>query len=85
MGIRSLECTLILEAGHFHYMPDAGFHGQETFTYRPYDGDFEALLAVTVTITVAKAAARPSLVAGRWPSYARGAEPSPRLTDTLAG
>jgi hypothetical protein len=40
------------EEGRIRYQPDNGFSGTDTFTYRPYDGTFYAVLAVTVTITV---------------------------------
>ena len=40
------------EEGRIRYEPDNGFSGTDKFTYRPYDGTFYALLAVTVTITV---------------------------------
>src|SRR6478609_7457144 len=40
------------EEGRIRYQPDNGFSGTDKFTYRPYDGTFYAVLAVTVTITV---------------------------------
>jgi VCBS repeat-containing protein len=46
--------NLTLDAsGGFRYQPDGGFSGTDTFTYWPYDGSLQALLAVTVSITVA--------------------------------
>ena len=39
------------EDGSFTYDPDDGFHGEDTFTYRAYDGT-EYSDAATVTITV---------------------------------
>ena len=35
--------------GSFEYVPDAGFMGVDTFTYKAYDGD---LLSATVTVTI---------------------------------
>ena len=44
--------TLVLAVdGSFTYMPDAGFFGEDTFTYKAYDGELYSEVA-TVTITV---------------------------------
>ena len=44
--------TLVLAAdGSFTYMPDAGFFGEDNFTYKAFDGDLYSD-AATVTITV---------------------------------
>lgn len=44
--------TLLLAAdGSFTYLPDAGFFGEDTFTYKAYDGELYSD-AATVTITV---------------------------------
>ena len=54
--------TMILEAnGAFSYQPTRGFSGQDTFTYRPYDGPVKGNLA-TVTITVLPAPVLPTPV-----------------------
>jgi hypothetical protein len=46
--------------GKIRFEPDAGFSGVDHFTYRPFDGTAQALLGVTVTLTVkAKPAATP--------------------------
>ncbi len=44
--------TLVLATdGSFTYMPDAGFFGEDSFTYKAYDGELYSEV-VTVTITV---------------------------------
>lgn len=44
--------TLLLAAdGSFTYMPDAGFFGEDSFTYKAYDGElYSEVVAVTITV-----------------------------------
>jgi len=67
--------TLNLAAdGGFRYQPEAGFSGIDAFTYRPYDGTAQALLAATVTITVLAA---PDATPTPSPTPAPSPTPSP--------
>ena len=55
-GDSPLHGTITLNAnGSFNYVPDAGFNGSDTFTYRASDGDLTSA-ATTVVITVDAAA-----------------------------
>jgi hypothetical protein len=46
--------TLILSAdGSFIYVPDAGYYGEDTFTYKAFDGEYYSEV-VTVTLTIIK-------------------------------
>ena len=46
--------TLILSAdGSFMYVPDAGYYGEDTFTYKAFDGEYYSE-EVTVTLTIVK-------------------------------
>ncbi|HOH92609.1 MAG TPA: Ig-like domain-containing protein, partial [Anaerolineaceae bacterium] len=46
--------TLILSAdGSFMYVPDAGYSGEDTFTYKAFDGEYYSE-EVTVTLIVVK-------------------------------
>ncbi len=65
------------EEGRIRYEPDNGFSGTDTFTYRPYDGKFYALLAVTVTITV-----KPRPAATPTPTPTASPTPTPAPTPT---
>ena len=44
--------TLVLaEDGSFTYMPDAGFVGEDSFTYKAFDGvDYSNVVTVTITV-----------------------------------
>jgi len=69
------------EEGRIRYEPDNGFSGTDTFTYRPYDGTFYALLAVTVTITVKP---RPTPTPTPQPTASPTPTPAPTPTPTPA-
>ena len=67
------------EEGRIRYEPDNGFSGTDKFTYRPYDGTFYALLAVTVTITVKP---RPQATPTPQPTATPTPTPAPTPTPT---
>jgi Bacterial Ig domain len=67
------------EEGRIRYEPDNGFSGTDHFTYRPYDGTFYALLAVTVTITVKP---RPTPAPTPTPTPTPAPTPTPTPTPT---
>jgi hypothetical protein len=67
--------------GKVRYEPDQGFSGTDHFTYRPFDGTLQAVLAATVTITVkAKPAATPSPTPHSTPAPTPSPAPTPVAT-----
>ena len=76
--------SLILEPdGHFHYQPDPGFDGLDTFTYLPFDGTYQALLPVTVSIRVAGPVPTPTPQPTPTPTPTQTPKPKPTPSPSI--
>lgn len=76
--------SLVLASnGGFQYQPDGGYSGPDTFSYRPFDGMAESLLATTVSIVVGPApVATPTPPPAATPAPTATPSPTPSSTPT---